>query len=255
MPLTLQRALYYCQTALRSITLHITRTLHVGIGIIIILGILALMLKYAAMFVFLSRFKRHLKRSSRSPKKLKMVINRLNLKNKVQLVRNPRPVAFCFGVRRAKIYLSTGLVSLMNAKELEAILYHESYHIYRGSAKYWEETILISALTKLIKYSFSPAFRFSAIGRSDTLEQRIKALTGKTVKTRQISSQKILVTFLSLAFFISIILLPVKAVAVGDMDNKVMMVCIENDSCLTWCQVNHAVMSSAFDGKPASYQK
>lgn len=53
----------------------------------------------------------------------------LGLHNKVIVFDQANPQAFCFGVLDPKIYISTGLLAMMNDKELEVILRHEQYHL------------------------------------------------------------------------------------------------------------------------------
>lgn len=43
----------------------------------------------------------------------------------------PVPLAFCTGLFRPRIYLSTGLLNTLSDKELKAVLLHEAYHCRR----------------------------------------------------------------------------------------------------------------------------
>lgn len=43
----------------------------------------------------------------------------------------PVPLAFCIGLLRPRIYLSTGMMDTLNNKELKAVLLHEAYHCRR----------------------------------------------------------------------------------------------------------------------------
>lgn len=52
----------------------------------------------------------------------------LILDNDVLIVRDQTPFACCFGLRRPRIYISTGLLTLLSDSELEAVLLHETYH-------------------------------------------------------------------------------------------------------------------------------
>ncbi|MEJ7798109.1 MAG: M56 family metallopeptidase [Solirubrobacteraceae bacterium] len=45
--------------------------------------------------------------------------------------RCPRPQAFCVGLLRPRIYLSTGTVDILDARELDAVLAHEAHHAAR----------------------------------------------------------------------------------------------------------------------------
>ncbi|VVA43553.1 conserved hypothetical protein [Candidatus Roizmanbacteria bacterium] len=59
------------------------------------------------------------------------LIGRHGLAGKVKIILDKKPLAFCLGFFRPKIYLSTGLIKLMNNQELEAIILHEKYHLLK----------------------------------------------------------------------------------------------------------------------------
>lgn len=46
----------------------------------------------------------------------------------IELVDSPDPLAFCHGVFRRRILVSTGLLASLSAKELEAVMIHEACH-------------------------------------------------------------------------------------------------------------------------------
>lgn len=62
-------------------------------------------------------------------KKLKEVVNSLNLEKKVIEVDDNNPLVFCFGLIRPKICISSTLVRGLDKKELKAVLLHEQYHL------------------------------------------------------------------------------------------------------------------------------
>lgn len=49
----------------------------------------------------------------------------------VLVVDDPRPQAFCFGVLRPRVYVSTGALAGMSHAELESVLAHEGHHVAR----------------------------------------------------------------------------------------------------------------------------
>ena len=69
------------------------------------------------------------KTKSQSSKNIDEVCNALGLHNKVTLLDQTKPLAFCLGVLNPKIYISTGLVEMMNSEELKVIMKHEKYHL------------------------------------------------------------------------------------------------------------------------------
>lgn len=63
------------------------------------------------------------------PSKLYKLSLKLNIEKRIVLFDDQKPRAFCLGVLQPKIYISTAIVRIMNIKELEAILLHETYHL------------------------------------------------------------------------------------------------------------------------------
>lgn len=57
--------------------------------------------------------------------------SRLNLADVLVIVPNRAPLSFCYGLWRPRICLSLGLVELLTEIELEAVLWHEAYHLQR----------------------------------------------------------------------------------------------------------------------------
>lgn len=59
------------------------------------------------------------------------VVGRLEAANSVRLVADSGPQAFCAGLLRPRVYISTGAVALLSADELAAVIEHESHHAAR----------------------------------------------------------------------------------------------------------------------------
>lgn len=56
-------------------------------------------------------------------------VARAGLAGRVDCVASADPVAFCYGIRRPRVAISTGLLALLDERELEAVLRHEAYHL------------------------------------------------------------------------------------------------------------------------------
>ncbi len=85
----------------------------------------------------------------RIPTAVLKLINKYGLVDKVKIILDKKPLAFCFGFFQPKIYLSTGLIKLMNGPELEAIILHEKYHLLK------KDNIFLTT-TNFIKQLFFP---------------------------------------------------------------------------------------------------
>ncbi|MEP7167431.1 MAG: M56 family metallopeptidase [Candidatus Woesebacteria bacterium] len=101
---------------------------------IIVFGVLAgtalyTLFKLAMTLVRVYTFRLSLTKSVVCDDTLTSLLRRNNLEGKVFLLENTKPFAYCFGFRRPKIFLSSGLLAVVNKKELEIILRHEKYHL------------------------------------------------------------------------------------------------------------------------------
>lgn len=88
------------------------------------------------------------------PPFMKKLSRKYNLDGKIIVTNERKPRAFCLGFLYPKIYLSTGLIKMMNEKEIESIILHEKFHLLS------RDTISIAILS-LGKYLF---FLFPMIG-------------------------------------------------------------------------------------------
>jgi len=88
------------------------------------------LLKIAVVILRTIFFKRKLIIQT-TPKIVLRLIEKYKLSEKVKVIQDEKPLAFCLGFFRPKIYLSTSLIKLMNRYELEAIILHEKYHLLK----------------------------------------------------------------------------------------------------------------------------
>lgn len=64
-----------------------------------------------------------------APARLGLVAGRLGLLDVVLCCADPRPYAYCAGLREPRIYVSTGALAALDEPELEAVLLHERQHL------------------------------------------------------------------------------------------------------------------------------
>lgn len=155
------------------------------------------------------------------PDALAQLQRRLGLRDRLDVVDFPEPIAFCYGTIRPRVLISTGLIDLLPSRELEAVLLHEREHLRRldplkvavgklfvstgffvpvlGAlyrrflvekelaadraviAAQGDEAGLGAALIRLVERRATLQPPFSA-GASDALEARIDALVGDPVR-------------------------------------------------------------------------
>jgi beta-lactamase regulating signal transducer with metallopeptidase domain len=190
--------------------------------------------------------------------------------------------AYCVGIKNSQIYVSSGLVAQMNAKELEAILLHEKSHLDNRDplvltllsltqnlfpylpilsdlirnfriereiradksavSQQGEMQPLLSAMKKLLLVPDSGKFVFSVgIGELDTLEVRIHTLLKKNPVYKKFHLLNLLVTTLTILVVGFAVLTPVHAIENHADGKDVMMICPNNDSCVSWCQRNQSI--------------
>lgn len=67
-------------------------------------------------------------RTAAWPAEVSSAAARLRICNRVDVVDHPAPFAFCYGFIRPRICISDGLIRLLSAVELDAVLLHEDHH-------------------------------------------------------------------------------------------------------------------------------
>lgn len=70
------------------------------------------------------------------PAIVKDLAKKHNLQDRILVIYDKKPNAFCLGLRNQKIYITTSLVSLLSEEELEAVILHEKYH-YKNHDTIW----------------------------------------------------------------------------------------------------------------------
>ncbi len=120
-------------------------------------------------------------------------------------------------------------------RELEAD--HEASHSLGSSRS------LVSVLKKLLlvepveQYTFAPA-----LADHETLEVRIQTLTKKNARFIKFSFLNVVLSVLSIVVFVVLVSVPVQAIEMHEENSDVMMVCLQNDVCASWCKENRTVV-------------
>jgi len=282
LPLFLQHTVYYCESFLQSFSIQIPQSFGA-----FLLGFLALLvsftlIKFVATYIKVTLFRNKLNQKLHKHKQFDQIVQKLDLSRKAFLVNDDRLFAFCHGIRHPGIYLSSGLFSIVNVNELEAILLHEKHHLEHKDAlillvaeltqslfpffpilsdlihnyrtdrelsadheviqKMNDPAPLISILKKLLVAEPIPQFVLApALADHETLEVRIKALTKKEIRFIKFGLLNVLVSVISIGVFVILTIAPVQAIEMHQHDSDVMMVCLQNDKCATWCKENQSV--------------
>lgn len=262
-----QRSLYYCQTFIQSLSIRIPHQLGYIFPTIFGVVVIAALIKFFFIYIQVQQIRKRMILKSQLNKRFSTLLQKIGINDQTHLVLNDKPFAFCFGIRKPKIYVSTATVSMMTEAELEAILIHEKYHLdnkdtlimllatvsqwlfpffplisdllynYRIEReikadqetihKLGDSQILISVLKKLLTQPTITIATASAIVDSDTIEFRIKALVKHDYSYRKFSLINIFLSMIIAVILGGIILVPVHAVESHAESQDVMMVCLQ----------------------------
>lgn len=129
-PFFLHNTVYYCRQFLQSVS---PQPLQLNLKTFTLWGLVALAL-YIVIRIALTAYRIFQQHKSLEQKVIENgeilpIIEKLNLQNKVRVIKDKRMGAFCFGVTSPKIYISTQMISVATLGEVEAVLRHEKYHL------------------------------------------------------------------------------------------------------------------------------
>ncbi|MEO6508678.1 MAG: M56 family metallopeptidase [Patescibacteria group bacterium] len=270
-PLAVQHTLYYCQSALK----FPSQVLLSILSVIILLPIS----KMVFIFYQTITFKRKLKFSTEIIKDVSFLAMKHNLKDRIKVFETTKPYAFCLGIKRPNIYLSTGLTQIMNKHELEAIILHEKYHIESNDnisllilslAKQFlimfpifsdilnnfmlkkeleadqavishlkSKKELISAFVKLFKTETASLPIASFFTEPSTIERRVKVLVNKSSRLESFRLRNVWISFVSVMILLTVLLLPLQKTEVHAKNTDEVMICLRRESCDKICRESH----------------
>lgn len=128
-PILVHHTFYYCREMVKAVSLSLPGNLGTVVFGILIISVLYTAFKILATVIQVFKFRQLLSRSIVKDHKLFDIFKPLKLTGKVVVLREDKPFAYCFGIRKPKIFITTGLIALVDKKELEVILRHEQYHL------------------------------------------------------------------------------------------------------------------------------
>ena len=160
----IHHGLYYCQEMARSLNFRLPSEYGKILAGILILAVLFTLFKLFRSILNVFAFRKSLLyKKHELPDRLMSLFVALGIKENVLVFTQAKPQAFCFGIRNPKIYISTGLVQLMNKKELEVILRHEKYHLEHKDTL----TLLLASVIESLFPFFPVVSDFIRVYRTD----------------------------------------------------------------------------------------
>ncbi len=275
-PLLIHHTIYYCREMINSLSFQIPDGLGMFIFITISITLLTTAIKLFSTFLHIYRFRKKLFDSIPLLHSHAALLKKIHLIDKVVMVQNNKPFAFCFGIRSPKIYISTKLVSLVTLSELKTILLHEQYHLehhdaltllvanitaslfpffplfsdlitsYRTEREILADKAaikgnshkhLISIFKKLLQYE--PDYAYSvvpALADPQTLDARIRSLVHGVHYQQTVILKNILISLFSLGIIALFIMTPVNAVELHESGHDAVFLCSNAQSCVSYCQ-------------------
>lgn len=275
-PLLVHHTIYYCREMVHFLSFQLLEGLGMIVFITISITLLIVIVKLFSTFFHIYRFRKTLRRRVFLPNFFLPLLNEMNLGDKVILTQNDKPLAFCFGIRSPKIYVSTKLVSLVTMSELKTILLHEQYHLehhdaltllvayiaaslfpffpllsdlitsYRtereiladkAAVKGSLDKNLISIFKKLLLYE--PTYNSSmipAIADPKTFDARIRSLVQGIQYEHSVALKNILISIFSLGIIGLFIMVPVNAIELHESGRDVMLLCLSTQGCASYCK-------------------
>ncbi len=209
--------------------------------------------------------------------RLDKLIQKLGLLSRVHIIKNKQPLALCYGLLKPEIYISTGLLSITSTRELEVILKHEKHHLMHNDnrsilfAHIVQSTFplipilsnlvnnfriereiaadeyaseggnhqVVSAVLKKLLRNPQPAFAyFPTLAAEDTLQARIESLFLKKQFISQYSLKNSALSLFSILVLLGLIVAPVHAIEFHENGQDAIMVCANNEQCVTQCKAN-----------------
>lgn len=272
---------YYCKSFVHSLSLPIPYYLSILPFVLFSLFLSIALIKLLTIYVKIQLFRRNLMKGSGSHMLLRNLLKKLKLLDKTYVARSDKQFAFCLGIRNPKIYISTGLLDALTAKEIEAVLLHERYHLksrdtftmliatigqsllpffpifsdllhnYRiereiqadreAVQELGETKPVISVLKKLLSIPSPSLPTAPAIADYDTLEPRIYALVKKDFRFKRYQKTHLIISITSILVMSALMLTPVHALEIHQMGKNAMMICPFNDECLNSCKREYSL--------------
>ena len=160
----IHHGLYYCQEMVKSLNFQLPGEYGKVLGGILLFTALFTVFKLSRSVIDVLAFRKTLLKKRHEHHDGLMSLSRsLGLEKKVLIFTQDKPQAFCFGIRNPKIYISTGLIQMMDQKELEVILRHEKYHLEHRDTL----TLLLATIIESLFPFFPVVSDFIRVYRTD----------------------------------------------------------------------------------------
>ncbi|OGH20764.1 MAG: hypothetical protein A3D74_05565 [Candidatus Levybacteria bacterium RIFCSPHIGHO2_02_FULL_37_13] len=248
-------AIYYCQSFINSSMIQMPLYLNF-VPFLLLFGFVSVLGLKLVIFYFRSQ-------SLKSKLKSKIIVE--NQKEKTVIIKSTAKFAFCLGIIKPKIYISSNLILKLSKKELRTVVEHERYHLERGDtlinlivfivgslsfafplindliknykvrreieadnfavAKIGDSRFLVSALKKILVVPAVVPSSVASIMDHDTLEERIYALLSKQRERKKVKLLNLFISIASIGIVALIVLVPIHVSEAHYDNHDFVMIC------------------------------
>ena len=263
-PLVIDNSVFVCKSCLNSIPLFVQKI----ITVLLLVAFGNLLLNYIKNMLF----KRNLHFIHLKPKNIISLEKKYCLRDKIVIFKEQKLMAFCMGVLRPKIFISSEVLKRMTYHEVEAIILHERQHVigkdnlvmlflnliktaffffpvvtdFVNNLEIQREITadqsvvketgrkidIISALRKIIESKPNYVYA-NAFSESFSIEPRVHSLIGKGAKLLTFKYGSIVISLSVLLFLTNLTL---SRIEIHPQTNSSTMLCIDKGTCQNSCQ-------------------
>jgi beta-lactamase regulating signal transducer with metallopeptidase domain len=262
-PLTSGKVLMLCQSCLVYLVPFGQKILF----LLFLITVLSLLIN----IVRIINFKNSLRKIVNKSKLLKQLEDKHDLSNKIIIFDDKTPQAFCIGILKPQIFLSTELLKIMSRLELETIIIHEKQHldnndnfvllilqvlkntffflpIFRDIVDHYEiqneiraddlairksgQNNVLSSLRKLIDYPVVSTTLVSSFLGGQNIEPRIQTLLKIKRPAFMFSRNNVVLSLCTLLLVANVV---ASKLEVHSSSQQITSVCIDDSSCQEIC--------------------
>lgn len=207
-PILVHHTFYYCREMAKAVLISLPGNFGVVIFGFLVAIVLYTTFKFFATAVQVYKFRQILSRSIVKDHTLTDLFIALKLVNKIIILQDDKPFAYCFGILNPKIFITTGLIAMTDKKELEIVLRHEKYHL-----EHRDSLILLLAMFVESLFPFLPTIKdIIRIYKTD------RELLADQAAIKEETDKRSLSSVLTKLLQYESVTIPVLAPAIADLD-------------------------------------
>lgn len=129
-PLTVNHAIYYCQSLFANTIITLPHSLPslfmISLLSVFLTGVFISIIQIIKSQLLVARLS---KKKIPIPKEAAAISKSLGIVSRIDIVKDSRYLSFCYGFLKPRIIFSSKLLKILTKEELKAVLIHEHYHL------------------------------------------------------------------------------------------------------------------------------